>query len=286
MKLASFLIISAIFGLTAAPSQAIVIQTVRTTALPAIGNPNIVSDSEVAATPAGINRDIFARSIDSGGLYDLSASAGRFGEVGLQGRTIVNGSFSSSVEILDNDIFNATTSPRRASANFIVDGGDMFLVAGVGSSLQFNLLLEAAVGGSISTVFDATVRLDIDANGATQFSTFGDSLGAQKSANPFSAEIPLSFQSVELGIVAPNETLGLRYTAIFDADIKGFAELVVFGFSDPLTVGIQPASIRFDPAVLEGVASVAPVPLPASAPLLAAGLAGLALVNRRRRKAD
>jgi hypothetical protein len=278
MRHAGFLIASASFFLSASALHATVVQTVRTTAVPTFGPTNVDLDSETAATPDGIDEDIFAQSLGPGGSYSLFASAGRFGQVGLSGRTIAPGRFTTEVEILDNDIFNPTTSARRATANFIVDGGDMALVAAAGSSLSFNLLIEAAIGGSVGTVFDSFVRLDVDAQGATQFSVLGDSLDAQKSAIPFAAEIPLSFQSVDLGIVGPNETLGLRYTASFDANVIGFAEVVEFGFSDPLTVGLQPVSIRFEPATLE---NVAPVPLPAGAPLLVAGLAALAWLRRR-----
>ncbi len=283
MRLAVLPLASAFLFLSAQFAGAVVVQTVRTTADPIPGSIDVDLDSESAATPDGIDEDIFAQSVGPNGSYTVSASAGRFGQVGLFGRTIIPGRFSSEVEILDNDIFNPTTSPRSAMANFIVDGGDMVLVAGTGSSLSFNLFIEAAVGGSVQTVFNSLVRLEVDASGATQLFTSGDSLGAQKTSNPFAVEIPLSFQSVDLGIVGPNETLGLRYTASFDAFVTGFAEVVEFGFSDPLTVGLEPASIRFEPAMLDGVPRVTPVPVPAGGPLLLAGLAALTFVARRRR---
>jgi hypothetical protein len=279
------LFLLAALTLSVAPASATVLQTVRTDADPSIPSFSFETDSDSvsAPTPDGIDRNILARVADPGGLYDLSASAGTFGQVGLAGRMIAAGKYSSTVSILDNAILNPLSAPQRASANFIVDGGAMALIAGKGSSLAFDLLIESATSsGGIRTVFDSRVRLEVDSSGATNVSTSGDSLGVTWSPGDWRVEIPLSFQSVDLGIIAPNDSIGLRYEATMMADIVGFAEIAEFGFSDPLTGMLAPTSIRFEAATLEPTGPSSSVPEPVGAPLLGFALAAGALARRRR----
>ena len=74
-------------------------------------------------------------------------------------------------------------------------------------------------------------------------------------------------------------SFGLTLDGTFGMETVGFQ-----GFADVTSVswqatGSRPASYQFDNIV---VSSLTPIPLPAGLPLLAAGLAGLALARRRR----
>ena len=79
----------------------------------------------------------------------------------------------------------------------------------------------------------------------------------------------------------------LNFGGLFDADFS-MANIVFQGLDDPSLFSVVGTGGRFALVGADsdfGGEQVAPVPLPATAPLLLAGFAGLAALRRRRRAA-
>lgn len=259
------------------------------------GLPETDADFISGDVPEDIDQEILAQISGRGGFGALTAAAGRFGEIGLSGTGGPVGTYRAFATISNSDIVNLGSRPAQATTRFIIDGGELALYAPQGSFINFRLLLNATTtdlttGNSVSRdVFEASTRIEMSGDFTNPlFGITGDDISATATAqegNGGRIDIAPSLQTVDLGVIAPNERLALFYSASFTMEVTGPLEFATFAFSDPLTVGLD------DDRGLDGggnwaeisLTPVSAVPLPAAAPLLAAGLAALGLAARRGR---
>jgi hypothetical protein len=104
------------------------------------------------------------------------------------------------------------------------------------------------------------------------FRTFGASLGA--TFDRFSADIPLSLQTLDLGWIPAGGSVALHYVLVISATTKASTEIAAWQFSDPFQVD---GTGEFPTVVFSDVAAV---PEPSG---LMAFVAGLALLGAERR---
>lgn len=99
-------------------------------------------------------------------------------------------------------------SPRNAEARFIIDGGELNFLAGPLSTLDLTLNLRV----DFDTVFQSSIRLTgDDAAGNPGFTTFGTDIGATRDpARGWRIDIPFSFQTVDLGVLNPGQTVAFE----------------------------------------------------------------------------
>ena len=263
-------------GLTLAPglSRAAVFQFVNADYVDPSGT--LTSDAD-----SGGAEDLFATV--SGSFGSMTSSAGRFGNLGLSGQIVAPGSIEVSVMITNTNAFvNTSGAPQAASANFIIDGGFLGLNSAPGAMLELDLLVRAdilAIGGGPvrRTDFEANVKLDDTTNpgGIPEFITSGDDIGATFDSLNGLARIPLSFQSLDLGIIDPGSAISL----VYDVDIIGHfpvaPEGAAWAFSDPFNLS---GNSPFPTLALSPVTTT--VPEPTTAVLFLIGLAGLPLFRQ------
>jgi len=267
-------------------------------------------DSTFGATSGDITTDILATAISPGfgrGRGSATASAGRFGSVGLVGRFfggIDRGTtgVGASAAIISDEPVNLTGGSARASSRFIIDGGRLRADGARNLLMGYRLSLSAAnLGpvGATSTLSELSVRADaafsnpsfrdvffssgqvsFDAAGVATFQLVGRDIGASFDSLTNTLDIPLSTQTAELGVLLSGDRLLIEYGLSIFADLllpfeTGVAEGIFMSFSDPLSLSSNPAfgTIGLVPSV---------VPLPPALVLVASGLGGLALLSRRQ----
>lgn len=239
---------------------------------PAIfGNSTVDSDRIDGATEADINRALIASIAGPG--YNATGSVGEFGNYGMSGTIFTRGELRAQV-LIEADVSTPPFGgPRDAEANFIIDGGELSFLAGPLSTLDLQLTLSV----DADIVFQTGIGLTgDDAAGNPGFTTFGADIGAVRDPSlGWRINIPFSFQSVDLGVLSPGQTLDFSYQLDIIATIEDYAEVVAFEFQDPLTIEPPPAG----PESLR--AGIAPVPLPAAVWLFAPAVALLGLRQRR-----
>ncbi len=102
-----------------------------------------------------------------------------------------------------------------------------------------------------------------------------------------SLDIPFQVVPFDFGTMPENSTWRIEYQARLTSEVRGFTEGSQSGFRDPLTLDDQSTpsiQFMFTPGTPVDPPSdpVAPVPLPASLPLLLAALAGGVAIGRRK----
>lgn len=214
--------------------------------------------------------------------YDASGSVGPFGNFGLSGALfgapqLGPAEHRAQVYISSDEFVNLTGVTRNVVANFIIDGGFFDSTAGLGSNLSFLLTLSR----DFSIIFQSGGDLTATSagGGSTVFTPFGADIGAVQTG-PTHVDIPVSFQSVDLGQLLPGETMRLEYQLDIIADIEDFAEGVFYEFSDPLDTS---GSGNF-PTIEFLAAAPSGVPEPNGFAALATGLFGMYFLRNRRRR--
>ncbi len=239
----------------------------------------VLNNSDRIRVPPDMLRVVQANVAGLG--YTATGSIGTLGNLGISSSQFTAGSSQNAVRIEDTFV-NLLGVPRTAVANFIINGG-MVTMIGPGTA-EFSLAVEARIFEN-STFVDSEIFLsqfDLTAAGfgPVAFSPSGDDIGAFL-ADPNRVEIPLSFHSLDLGVIPANGSVDLSYQVIFNTDFPSGLEGVFFEFSDPLNVDGRG---EFPEVVFSG--GPAPgnnaVPEPATATLALLGIAGL---MRRRRAA-
>jgi len=235
------------------------------------GDDTQADDGITGATEADIDRALFAALNGPG--YSAIGSVGEFGNYGVSGSIFRPGTLTAQVFIEADVTAPPFGSPRNAEARFIIDGGALHFLAGPLSTLDLNLSLSVDFG----TVFQTGIQLTgDDAAGNPGFTTFGADIGATRDpVLGWRIEIPFSFQTVDLGVLNPGQTIQFSYLLNIEATIVDYAEVVAFEFQDPLTIEPSPVA----PEALR--AGIAPVPVPAAAWLFAPAAALLGLRRRR-----
>lgn len=298
-----------LIGALIAPVSALsgVVQQVETRFTPAIGAQVVDSDEIFGATSDDIDRDILAR-IGSPGQYDAVATAGRFGQVGLRVSNLSAGTGSTLVArvLVGSDEFvNLTGRPVRARTQFIVDGGHLFDAFSIGTTVTFelhvgaenrgtdgplsNLLLPgfaenvAVVGDLLAGGGSYTATLATDAAGRRSFeSSIDGGLDLRATYDDIrEVDIPLSVQTLDLGVLQPNERLLIGYLATITITQNGAAEGISGSFSDPFTLSGEP-----NPLFALGDIVLTPVPEPHAATMLIAGLLAVTGWQFRRNRAS
>jgi hypothetical protein len=208
------------------------------------------SDDIMGNTSADITEDIFAQigSLPAS-RFQATSAAGRFGSVGLIASSTESGAsrITSVVRIRSNEFVNLSGFPQQAVANFAIDGGSLIAIAAENASAHYSLLMEAHLdAGSVSFSTGGSLRADEFRN--LVFTSTGSEIGATFDQQTGRVNIPLSFQSLDLGIVAPGEQFAIEYQLelavnigdIFASQVGSGGEGVIARFSDPLTLSGRP----------------------------------------------
>jgi hypothetical protein len=266
-----------LFGATALPygAGAEILQQVVVSYQPPAGL--ATEDGDVVRVPPDAALRTVSAAIAGSG-FGAAGSIGTFGNLGVRAETFVNGTLLTQHNVFSDEFVNPFSAPLHAQANFIIDGGSLSMLADVGSTLSFQLALQATIRDGTgafdrSAAFVADIELEQTAAGL-QFQTFGPSLGATLDG-PFGVDIPLSLQTLDLGLIAAGGTIDLDYLLTIQAETVGFTEIAAWRFSDPFDVdgtGEFPTVVFSDPAA---------VPEPAGLASLVLGALGLRFTRRR-----
>ena len=297
---------AALFGamlLAHMPAQSGVVQQVEARFIPSAGAEVVDRDEIFGTTSGDIDRDILAQ-IGLTGRYNVTAAAGRFGQVGLQVGNLSAGSGSTLVArvLVGSDEFvNVSGAPARVRTQFIVDGGRLFDGFSTSTSVTFDLQVGAQNMGAAEPLAEIilpgfaesaaalgflgagggryTATLSTDAGGNRSFtSSFIGGLDLKATFDGIrEAEIPLSLQTLELGTLLPNDRLLIGYLATLTITQNGAAEGISGTFSDPFTLTGEP-----NPLLALGGVVLTPIPEPHVATMLIAGLLVTGCAHYRR----
>lgn len=227
-------------------------------------------------TSADIDTPILA-SI-TGPSYYATAALGAFGQLGVTGQMYGNGTLCAQVSVQSDEYVNLFGSPQRAVARFVIDGGQLVLQFTPGGTLFFQLAVRADVYQDSTSLYDklfsANAELSIPPGQETPttVSFRGDDIGMTHIGMGV-VEIPLSFQTFEIGVIPPDARIELEYLLTIEANAPQYAEGLFFQFSDPLSIDGEGALVP--------IVEFSDVPEPLTALLLTGGLA--AMRHRRPR---
>ncbi len=224
--------------------------------------------------------DIIAQVFGPSG--SARGSVGAFGNLGIQGQMSQQGTVSNGVLISNDFVPNTSSIDRQAELRFIIDGGQMLLLANTGSSVTFSLSILGFIFDENDDFFDFinwSTGIQMVENGVfgtdTVVTYSGEDIGATDDG--FEVTIPLSFQTVDIGVIPGGGYADFSYSLSMIAEVVGGAEIAGYAFSDPLQVdGFQesPRIFFLDDEV------AGDVPAPASLPLMALAV-GLIWLRRR-----
>lgn len=198
-----------------------------------------IDTDEVQGPP--ITNSIFAE-ITSPNTYSSSASVGPFGNLGVQASQFVAGEVRTFVRIASDENINNSGVPQSATANFIVDGGEISMLAGQGASLRLLLTIDSTVSVNGNPVsfrtwqggYTVEPRTPFGPISFTQINRPLDAFIDPNNSNRI--EIPFSFQSFDLGVIPNGGVIDLEYTLDISTELPSAPEGVFWEFSDPLDV--------------------------------------------------
>ena len=263
-------------GLLAAPAaHALIYQEAYVEYEDSTGN-TTVKDDFVDNNSGPISTNI---SVELDDYYGYArSSVGMWGNLGVEGHLITAQTLRTMVEISSDENVNLAGTALPAKANFIIDGGFLQLAWAPGAELRFLLRITSNVTGGDYRKFvvDAYLKDTSSYGGISTFTSYGKDIGMVFDSTTGRVDIPISFQSFDLGLVPSGANIDLRYYLDITSTVPDFAELLSWGFSDPLSV--DGVSGEFPTVVFE---SVNPVPIPGAIWLLGAGLLGLAGLRKK-----
>jgi hypothetical protein len=245
-----------------------------------VGGNTVATRQDTVTGQGSIDRDILVEISSP----SATTSVGRFGDVGMSaslfgGPTDGSAQVRSIVNIVSDEFVNFTPFTQRVTSSFVIDGGTLQLIDSANATVQFHLSLKAFFGNTKHQAFESTIRLTSDSSMTPSLTTLVADLGATLSVlhGHGIATIPLSFQTAELGILAPHEGMTLDYLAEIDLT-RGPGEGLTANYSDPLHVSTHPVlgDITFTPA------SDSTIPEPSGLALFGIGLATAAVSLLRR----
>jgi len=215
-----------------------------------------------------------------GSSFNADVQMSRDGYFGIAGATAAG---ELQIRVNVQEIYrNDGTAPVQVSTTFLVNGGLLALFGSELSSIGYSL----EVGTFPIFEFDAEGELrGSDPFFVATFSETGDSLGAIQATPGGSVEIPLSFNTVDMGVLQPGDTLAYAYDLRFTQVSRG-VEIAFFEFRDPTATGgatLPPSPFAVTATPVSSVPASA-VPAPAALPLLASVVATGWLAARRRRR--
>jgi len=274
------------------PAMAGVIQHVGTSFSCCGAAPVSDSDEIFKLTSAEIDADILAHIGGTPGAgYTATAGAGRFGQVGLDVglfHSFAGQTLGAFVLVASDEFVNPLGGPARVRTQFIIDGGEFFMPFSTNTKITFSLDVGAKNRGSEGPITDAFELLSAGDNvfeeehtgGSYRMALFSDVNGAQSLFTSSSAgldlhaafdgpgrvRIPLSLQTVDLGVLAGGERLLVAYQATILIEQDGFSEGETGRFSDPFTL--------MGDSILSNV-TFTPVPETAALTLSLTGFLGL-----------
>lgn len=269
-----------------APATAAIVQGVSVSFTDPTGTRIFFDDDRTSDAVGPITDTAFAQI--NGTFGQAVAAIGPAGDLGTRGDILQAGFARTAIASTNSFIpnLNVANDTSNARARFIIDGGLLSFVAGIGSSMTFSLRVAAhrfEQDGSLipnTPVFGSAVELVMTpANSSDpEITFFGDDIGATRGRSPFQVVIPRSFQTYDIGPVPRGGHVDLIYELSLETDVVDFSEIVAWEFSDPLSVGGPTGFITVE---FFGEA-LATVPEPASLPLAMLGLAGVGLFIRGR----